>query len=448
MPYTQNPMLVEAILPASAPHAYKKSGNFGEARETGRAGSVVSRHAGRYNPTRLSMLPVKLMNSNRRKLVLLAAKILLAAVLVAWVLGKAHWHDFVLGRDGGSYSVIATGDDAHVVRTGALWWSGRRTLANEDIEPLDRTGGAARYRRPGFLSSLRGIRIVLLVAAAGGFLLVVMLSAARWWFVLRVQEIRVSPWEAVRLTFLGQFFNHVVPGTVGGDLVKAYYAAKHTPRKAAALMSVLVDRVLGLAVLTLIGAAALATVLAAGTGRWSDPIMRRCATAIVVVIVGVVVATAVLMSPRVRKRLHLQKLYARLPVARHIGAAGDAARLFRRRWLRLARLSGASIVVPVVWITSLILIGRSLSLGVPWYVYFLYIPLIYIIGSVPLTPGGVGWVENLYLAFFAATNPNGVLAFALLARLIPMFWALPGLVVALTGARVPKVRAMEAELGV
>ena len=387
------------------------------------------------------------MSSNRRKLLLLAAKILLAAVLVAWVLSKAHWHDFVLGRDGRSYSVITTGDDAYVVRTGALWWSGRRTMANEDIVPLDRPG-APQHLRPGFLTSVRGIRIALLVAAVGGFLLVMMIGAARWWLVLRIQEIRVSLWEAVRLTFLGQFFNHVVPGTVGGDLVKAYYAAKHTPRKAAALMSVVVDRVLGLAELTLIGAVALATLLATGAGRWSDPIMRRCAAAIAVVIVGVVVATAVLMSPRLRKRLHLQKLYARLPIAHHVVAAGDAARLFRRRWVRLAQLSGASIVIPVIWIASLILIGRSLSLGVPWYVYFLYIPLIYIIGSVPLTPGGVGWIENLYLAFFAAANPNAVLAFALLARLIPMLWALPGLVVAVTGARVPEVQAMEAELGV
>jgi hypothetical protein len=40
-----------------------------------------------------------------------------------------------------------------------------------------------------------------------------------------------------------------------------------------------------------------------------------------------------------------------------------------------------------------------------------------------------------------------VVAMALLIRVVPMFWSLPGAVVAVTGARVPPARDIEAELG-
>ena len=40
---------------------------------------------------------------------------------------------------------------------------------------------------------------------------------------------------------VGAFYNAFMPGTTGGDLVKAYYAAKHAPeRRTRAVISVLV----------------------------------------------------------------------------------------------------------------------------------------------------------------------------------------------------------------
>ena len=75
-------------------------------------------------------------------------------------------------------------------------------------------------------------------------------------------------------------------------------------------------------------------------------------------------------------------------------------------------------------------------------------PLIYIIGAVPLTPGGVGWIENWYVEFFRA-SPSGVstiLVLALLARLVPILWGLPGVIVAVTGVRLPGAESMQAEL--
>jgi len=391
------------------------------------------------------------MKSNHRNFLILAVKLLVAAALMVWVLSRTHWNDFILTRDGQTYPVISGGhgEGEWQVRTGMLWWSGQRTFAAADLEPVGEgeQAGVVRHRRPGFVSSIRGIRVGLLAAAGGGWLTALFVTTIRWWLLLRIQDIRISLWEAIRLSFLGQFFNLVVPGTVGGDLVKAYYAAKHTPRKAAVLLSVFADRILGLAELTLIAALALAVAVATGLGNWADPMMKRCAMAVGVVVAVLAFVVAVMLSVRLRNVLHLQKFYRRLRIAHQIAAAGDAVRLYRRRWRRLARAIIWTIAAPFMWVAAVALVGQSLALEVSWHEYFLYIPLIYIIGAVPLTPGGMGWIENLYLAFFALANPSGVLAFALLARLIPMFWALPGVVVAITGPRTPEAGAMQAELG-
>ena len=107
------------------------------------------------------------------------------------------------------------------------------------------------------------------------------------------------------------------------------------------------------------------------------------------------------------------------------------------------------VAAQVVWVGSIALLGAALSLDVAWYMYFVYVPLIYVVGSIPLTPGGVGLIEGLYVRFLVTPTigASEVVALALLARLIPILWSLPGAVVVVRGARLTDTRTMKAELG-
>ena len=102
----------------------------------------------------------------------------------------------------------------------------------------------------------------------------------------------------------------------------------------------------------------------------------------------------------------------------------------------------------LVWIASIVLAGQSLSLSIPWYKYFVYVPLIYIISAVPITPGGAGLVEAFYKFFFvsAAVGNSQVVALALVVRLLDIARGLPGAVVAVSGPKLPATEAMQAEL--
>ncbi|MCD6365359.1 MAG: flippase-like domain-containing protein [Planctomycetes bacterium] len=383
-----------------------------------------------------------------RKTLIIVAKIIVAVVLCMLVAARVHWHDYVLSDSGESWVIVAPqGQDGYVVTRGMLWWTTHTTLAKEHLIAVDAAAG--QYKRLGFASSIATIRPVVLAGAWAAYLICLLITAARWWILLRIQDIRITPWEAVRLTFVGLFFNYVVPGTVGGDLVKAYYVSKHTDRKAAALVSVFVDRVLGFTELT-----AMAGVMIAAVSVLSLPgceRMARPAIAISAVLVAVVGALAFLLSSRFRGFFPLQKIYRRLPIAHHIAAAGAAARLYRRRIGVLARAIAITFGAHVFFVGSIALMGMSLSIEVPWYSYFIYVPLIYIAGAVPISPGGVGLIEGLFQVFFVggmSCEPGEILALALLARIVPMLWGIPGAIVAVTGPKLPKTDLIEAELGV
>jgi uncharacterized protein (TIRG00374 family) len=389
------------------------------------------------------------MNRTARKTLILLAKAAIAVVLLAWVLGQVHWRDYVKAvADGRTYPVL---DDlggqgkAHAIRiaVGPAWSWRPEVRPAADFAPLP---GGVEVARPGFVTSLVRINVPLAVLGALGFGASVVLTAVRWWILLKIQDIHIRLWESVRLTFLGQFFNSVVPGTVGGDLVKAYYVAKHTPKTAAVLVSVFVDRLFGLVGLAVVAAVMLAVVLATGIETFQQ--VRQPVICVGAVLAGVAALLAFLFSGGFRRALRLERLYQRLPVAHQLLAAGDAVRLYRRRLGSMTGTVVLTFAAHMGFVGFVALTGLSLSLPTAWYNYFVYVPLVYIIGSVPLTPGGVGWIENWYVKFFqtATCGASAILVLALLARLIPVLWGLPGAVVAITGSKVPAADSMQAEL--
>jgi uncharacterized protein (TIRG00374 family) len=398
------------------------------------------------------------------KRLLLPFKIALAAVLLLWVLSGAHWDDYVLGKDGRTWAWLDRGENsgkyvAESYLTALL--HGRTQRETRMFEPAEfvpvdldapLADWEARFVRSGIGGSLADMRVGWFVAGVLGFPLSLLVVALRWWFLLKIQGIYISFWEIIRLTFLGQFFNQVVPGTVGGDLVKAWYVRKHTPRVGAVLVSLFVDRVMGLVELVLMAGVMLGVVLVGGLGTFER--LRPAAVTLALAGALVVCAMTFLLSARLRKLLRLQKLYQRLPIAHHFQAAGNAARIYRRRLGVLVRAVAVTLGAHLLFVGAVAMLGLALRLDVPGYAYFVCIPLIYIIGAVPITPGGVGLVEKLYVGFFTTTAVAGsaggvgaseIVALAMLARLAQAFWGLPGLVVAVTGPRRPKAEDIQAE---
>ncbi len=110
------------------------------------------------------------------------------------------------------------------------------------------------------------------------------ITIVRWWYLVRALGMDFSLRESFRLGLLGFLFNLAPMGIVGGDLLKAVMLARQQPRyRAESLVTVFVDRVIGLYVLFVV-----ASVAILATGMW-----RLEATSVQIACKSVWVLTAV-----------------------------------------------------------------------------------------------------------------------------------------------------------
>jgi len=99
---------------------------------------------------------------------------------------------------------------------------------------------------------------ILFIIVAGWAFAVVGLGAARWMLLLYGVGIRVNYFRVLQLQMIGLFFNSIIPGAVGGDLMKAIYVIRDQEKsnKTPAMLSILLDRIVGLMGLFTMGAVA------------------------------------------------------------------------------------------------------------------------------------------------------------------------------------------------
>jgi hypothetical protein len=87
------------------------------------------------------------------------------------------------------------------------------------------------------------------------FVTSISLNTARWRALLELCGARLGFFQAWRLQLLGAFLNTLIPGNVGGDIVKALAVARDNPnaQRHGILLVVLLERALGLAGLLALG---------------------------------------------------------------------------------------------------------------------------------------------------------------------------------------------------
>ncbi len=78
------------------------------------------------------------------------------------------------------------------------------------------------------LQQFKGWDWGLLVGGLFLMLAAVMITILRWWYLVRALGIDFSLPAAVRIGFLGYFFNFAPTGIAGGDLLKAWILAGET----------------------------------------------------------------------------------------------------------------------------------------------------------------------------------------------------------------------------
>ena len=248
---------------------------------------------------------------------------------------------------------------------------------------------ARDYKRP----------LLLLVAAM--MLSIILLVAARWRLLLHGQGLHLTWRAALSLTMIGVMFNAVIPGSVSGDLVKAYYVAREASgRRALAVATILMDRIIGLACLA---AVASAGVLWNRHIVFANPTLAAlslfalggCAAGCAGLF-GAVAAGATVLSVA-------QRLPARLPLRGVIVQVAEVVAAYRNQGRRLLAAFLMSVPVHLLGCATMLVclhaVGEARS--VPASLVLFAFPLGMLAISVPITPAGVGVGQA---AFYAICN--------------------------------------------
>ena len=284
----------------------------------------------------------------------------------------------------------------------------------------------------GVLSILKRSDKKLLLASILIFMPVPFFSAVRLKWMLSAQEVTLPLWESIKLTFAGNFFNFAVPGTTGGDLFKAYYISKHTDRKTEAVTTVFLDRAVGLIGLTLLGCVAILF-------RIDDPEMQKLGLMLVALLLALIMGAIIFFSRRIRYAIRFDKIIAMLPLKDQVQRIDRAT--FRMRSHKRIVLSALLVtgVIQFLAISSFVAAGRAIHMAHPLPAFFACLAASLLVAAIPLTPMAIGPMEAMFKLFFVGelANSSQSIFLAVMVRLIQLVWALPGVLVPLSGAHLP-----------
>jgi uncharacterized protein (TIRG00374 family) len=207
------------------------------------------------------------------------------------------------------------------------------------------------------------------------------------------------------------------------------------------LVSIFANRFAGLCLLAFIALLTLSALLAGG---WSGGSVKGPVYSIYLICLLIVFILIISLSRKLYLSKRLKRLTSYLPFSRQLNVVREALHRYRQMGGLLVPVLIFSTLIVISFIMSVRLIGLSLEIDIPWYHYFLYLPLITIMTSVPITPGGVGVLEELYLYFFSqAGDPNKILAMALLYRLGLLISSLPGALIFLFGRKISRGQLLD-----
>lgn len=256
-----------------------------------------------------------------------------------------------------------------------------------------------------------------------------LLSAIRWQWLLRVQGIQLSWMRIFTLTLIGVFFNFCIPGGTGGDVVKIFYLIKETPgQKALALISVLVDRIIGMLGLIILSAGLIGL-----NWSWlnSTPETQKSTW----LGVGILIFTmgGIHFSWLVTRRGLVHKLPARFPWRDKLADLAMAYIHYAKAWKVSVAGVFISIVAHIGFFAVFYCAGRALThqgMDMPtFWELSTIMPIVNVISAMPISLGGLGTREFLFQVFLSKLCGvvDGVpVVISLTGYSLMLFWGLIG----------------------
>lgn len=224
------------------------------------------------------------------------------------------------------------------------------------------------------------------------------ISSVRWRLLLKTQNINSRLLYLIKSYLVAMFFNNFFPSTVGGDSIRAYDSWRLGKNKANAVAVIFIDRFLGLTALLLFAIVAV---------FFAHQITSKVSFIYLWVIAAVMLTLfIILMIFFPNRKIFLWLNRSSFPIINKISSMaeklGNSFWDFRKQKKALLLALLLSLVLQANVVFYYFLISVSLNFGIPFYNFFLIIPLTIFVMMLPISVNGIGLRENTFFFFLSA----------------------------------------------
>ncbi len=295
-----------------------------------------------------------------------------------------------------------------------------------------RTGPKALWHTA---TRLDALSLMTSFAACGAL---VVLGGLRWRSVLRVQGLHLSLREVLRISFIAHFFNAFLLGTAGGDVIKAWYAARAAPeRRPEAALTVFADRLLGT-----LGLLLFAAVFAIPNYRLILEYKNHAVLALTILgMLGVASVLVILgfYTNYLQPGGPLTRWAAKLPKGGSFVRGLAACRAFGHHAGFMTEMAVWSLLANICIVAAFASLAHGLEVDVPLITLAYVVPAIVSVAALPITPAGLGVREGMFVSLLGIgifhAKPGAAFSLSILGYTVNLAWsAIGGVVYALAPA--------------
>jgi uncharacterized protein (TIRG00374 family) len=227
------------------------------------------------------------------------------------------------------------------------------------------------------------------------------LATVRWKILLKVQGIDMGWVRTWQLFMIGMFFNLFMLGSTGGDVVKMFLTMREArDNKAAALLSVFMDRVIGMMALILISLGFLYF-------RYDllshSPASSALLTTLLWLLAAAVVVTVGMFVGSALGWVHYLPQW--MPLRGRIVEVSAACHLYAKGWRQTIWAFLVSFPLFAMFFITFYCAARAFTDVLGLVDVFSVLPIVAVITAIPISVSGIGLRESLFVSLLA---PFGV----------------------------------------
>ena len=249
------------------------------------------------------------------------------------------------------------------------------------------------------------------------------IGSYQWWLLLCAEGIQISWRKTVSFYFVGLFFNNFLISGLGGDFFRIMDVKRYSKNGTGAVSTVFLDRFIGLIILSGMSVLAIPLIMVRGDIPFQlwIPLLLTSGGWILIVLFLFNKSFARPFNWFVRRIIPKR-------IAIKVGEVYQKIHQFKHHKVLCIRVVMLSIAVQSARIMTHYLLGRSLGIALSPIYYFLLIPIIAVVASLPVSMGGLGLREQSGVILFGIFGVHTLQAFSMeaLAYLLSVVTSLPG----------------------